>query len=269
MTLPDSGAAPIRVTALAVTAVKATRLRNVESVWLSAGGARGDRVFFLVDKRDRMINSKLRGSLQAVIADWDEPSGVLRLTFPDRDPVEAIIDGGAPLVARFYGETAVGESVGGPFEPALSAYLGEPVRLVRVVPNDTRISAVDRGLEGAVSLISRGSLARLASAGRVDGVDARRFRMLIEVDGVDPHAEDEWIGRSFQIGEARVQFLGNVGRCLITSRNPDTGEVTLATLDLLRGYRGEVETTEPLPFGIHGAVVEEGTVRVGDELLPQ
>ena len=29
-------------------------------------------------------------------------------------------------------------------------------------------------------------------------------------------------------------------------------------------YRGDVETTEPLPFGIHAGVVRSGRVRVGD-----
>ena len=105
------------------------------------------------------------------------------------------------------------------------------------------------------SLISRASL-RAAGRGRPDAtaVDARRFRMLIEVDGVDAHAEDGWVGRACRIGGAVVRFHGHVGRCLITSRDPDTGVVDLPTLDLLGAYRGELDTTEPLPFGIYGEV---------------
>ena len=95
-------------------------------------------------------------------------------------------------------------------------------------------------------------------------VDARRFRMLVEVEGVDAHAEDAWVGMRAQIGGALVEFAGHVGRCLVTSRDPDRGRIDLPTLDVLRQYRGEVPATEPLPFGIFGAVVEPGTVRVGD-----
>jgi MOSC domain-containing protein YiiM len=40
--------------------------------------------------------------------------------------------------------------------------------------------------------------------------------------------------------------------------------VTLPTLDLLRSYRAELGSTEPLPFGVYGRVLEGGLVRVGD-----
>jgi hypothetical protein len=74
----------------------------------------------------------------------------------------------------------------------------------------------------------------------------------------------EIVGRVVQVGEAVVRFGGHVGRCLITSRDPDSGVVDLPTLDLLRAYRGDADTTAPLPFGIYGEVLEGGPVRVGD-----
>ena len=93
--------------------------------------------------------------------------------------------------------------------------------------------------------------------------------MSVEINGVDAHAEDAWVGRTIRIGTARVRFHGHVGRCLITGRNPETGVIDLPTLDVLGTYRDDVEATEPLPFGISGEVVAAGAVRVGDvvELL--
>ena len=61
---------------------------------------------------------------------------------------------------------------------------------------------------------------------------------------------------------------GNVGRCAITTQNPDTGVPDLDTLKALARYRGETPTTEPLPFGIHAAVAVPGRVRVGDPVSP-
>jgi uncharacterized protein len=148
--------------------------------------------------------------------------------------------------------------VRGPWSQALSDHLGRPLRIVHAG------SAVDRGRSGATSIISRSSLRRLAEAAASDGLDARRFRMLIEVDGVDAHEEDGWIGRRVRVGEATLAMRGHVGRCLITSRDPESGEIDLPTLDLLGEYRREVDSTEPLPFGIYGAVLHGGTIRVGD-----
>ena len=66
------------------------------------------------------------------------------------------------------------------------------------------------------------------------------------------------------MGEAVVVPQGNVGRCVITTQNPDTGQTDLDTLKGLAGYRRDLETTEPLPFGVHAAVAQPGRVRVGD-----
>ena len=88
--------------------------------------------------------------------------------------------------------------------------------------------------------------------------------MLIEVDGVAPHEEDTWVGHRVQVGPASLAMHGHIGRCLITSRDPETAEADLPTLDLLATYRRELDSTEPLPFGIYGEVLDGGTVRIGD-----
>ena len=250
----------VTVTALHTAAMKGTRVRSVEQVVLDERGAADDRRYFVIDERDRMRNGKQIGSLQAVVALPED--GRLRLEFPDGSAVEDRVELGDELTAQFFSHHLVGRLVLGPWSEALSDFCGQPLRLLHAG------SAVDRGAKGPVSLISRGSLQRLAEEAGADGVDGRRFRMLIEVDGVEPHAEDGWLGQRLQVGGAVLRFDGHVGRCLVTSRDPETGEVTLPTLDLLRSYRTGLESTEPLPFGIYGRVLRPGTVRVGDMVAP-
>jgi uncharacterized protein YcbX len=60
---------------------------------------------------------------------------------------------------------------------------------------------------------------------------------------------------------------GDVGRCVVTSHNPDTGVTDLDTLGTLARYRPDGRV-EPLPLGVFGAVVSPGTVRVGDAVSP-
>jgi uncharacterized protein len=251
---------PAAVSGLAITPVKGTRLREVDTVFLDRSGVRADRRFLLVDDRDRMMNAKHVGELTALVADYDDHDRRLRITFPDGRVVDDEIRHDGPIEARFYSGILRGRLVSGPWSAAISEYAGQPLRLVEAGPQ----GAVDRGALGAASLISRASLARLAAEGGCDGVDVRRFRMLIEVDGIDAHREDNWVGQSLRLGDALVAFKGHVGRCLITSRDPDTGVVDLPTLDILREYRGDLDTTEPLPFGVYGTVLEPGAIRVGD-----
>jgi uncharacterized protein YcbX len=88
--------------------------------------------------------------------------------------------------------------------------------------------------------------------------------MSIELGGAEAHEEDRWVGREITVGEARILVEGHVGRCIVTSRHPESGEVDLPTLELLREYRDGAPTTEPLAFGVYGAVLREGVVRIGD-----
>ena len=248
----------ISVTRLAVTAIKGTRLDEVESVLLDERGAVGNRRFFVIDERDRMVNAKALGELQQIVASVSGDE--LVLTLPDGESVRGPIELGGPVTVRFFSRTREARPVAGPFSEAFSRVCGQELRLVEG-------SAVDRGLPGGVSLISGGSLARLAAQAERDAIDPRRFRMLFEIDGVAAHAEDGWVGRIASVGGARIRFEGHVGRCLVTSRDPESGEIDLPTLDLLRDYRDGVDATEALPFGIYGRVLAPGEVRVGDPVV--
>jgi uncharacterized protein YcbX len=253
----------IVVAALRSTPIKGLRIRAREQVTLERGGVRGDRRLYLVDERGRMINGKHVGALNAVVADLDEDERQLTLTFPGGDVLSAAIERGPEVQTNFLSRTRAARVLLGPFSEALSEHAGQALRLV--APADGS-SAIDRGDDGAVSLISSASLASLARAAADPDLDARRFRMSIEVSGTAPHEEDAWIGRELELGGARVLLLGHVGRCIVTSRHPESGVVDLPTLEILRDYRADAETTEPLAFGVHGSVLREGLVNVGDRV---
>jgi len=252
------------VARISIAPVKALGLVHPDEVELRPGGVEGDRRFWLVDSGGRLVNDKRLGRLVQVRADWDEATRRLALGFPDGEIVEGVVEPGGPVEAVLHGRPHASRAVPGPWQEALSRFVGEPLTLLW-----SETGAVDRGVAGgAVSLVSRGSLERLREEARVDSaVDGRRFRMLFELDGVEPHDEDEWIGRRVQLGEAVVAPVGDVGRCAATTHDPDTGVPDLDTLRVLARYRRDGRT-EPLPFGVHAAVVVPGVVRVGDPVRP-
>ena len=246
---------------ISVTPVKGLALRQLDECELTELGVAGDRQFFLVDENDRLVNSKGLGVLQQIVARFDDET--LALDFPDGTTVAQQVGLDGSLDALFWGVTVPVRVVEGPWSEAISDFAGRDLRLVR-----SPGPAPDRRRSGAATLLGTGSLQAIARALGVDEVDERRFRMNFGIDGLGEHGEDEWLGRRVRLGEAVVVPQGNVGRCAVTTQNPDTGAPDLDTLKALAAYRRESETTEPLPFGVHAAVAQPGRVRVGDPVEP-
>jgi uncharacterized protein YcbX len=253
-----------RVARISIAPVKSLGLVHPDEVMLEQGGVVGDRRFWLCDEQGALYGGKRNGAMMGIRPGWDETTRVLGLNFPGGERVEGVVELGDPVEAELYRQPRPAHRVIVPWEDAISGFVGRPLTLLWADDG-----AVDRAPEGGtVSLVSRGSLERLRDeVGIPDELDGRRFRMLFEIDGVDAHEEDGWIGSEVRIGEATVTFNGDIGRCVVTSRDPDTGIVDVPTLVTLASYRPEGHS-EPLPFGIYGAVARPGRVRCGDAVTP-
>jgi uncharacterized protein YcbX len=245
---------------IATTPVKALAVELVDEIELTEHGPLGDRLFYLVDENDRLVSNKGLGILQQVHGTFDLDTRELAMRLPDGSTVAAVVETGEQAETGFSGRSRkVARRVDGPWADALSALTGKTIRLMA---SDT--PAVDRGPRSVASLLSTGSLRALGGELGVDRVDSRRFRMHFGIDGVAAHEEDTWLGREVRIGDAVVVPQGHVGRCAVTTQDPDTGAPDLDTLKALARYRGELESTEPLPFGVYATVAQAGRVRVGD-----
>jgi len=248
---------------ISVAPVKGLGLVHPESVLLEGHGVRENRRFHIVDAAGQRFNQLRSGALVQIRPEYDADSERLTLRLPDGSVADGEVTLGTEVTTDFYGRPVPGNYVEGPWSAALSEWAGLPLRLVQSPPG----LAVDRG-RGHVSLISTASLAELGqNADQGAPVDGRRFRMLFELDGCEPHEEDSWVKRHLRIGEATVRIRGDVGRCAITTQNPETGEPDLDTLRTIYAYRGFTENEagqRHLPFGVYGEVTEPGRVTVGD-----
>ena len=261
----DSSASEARVSRISIAPVKGLAVRRVDSVDVGANGVAENRRLHLVDAAGRFVNGKTSMRLTLVASALDLAEGTLALEFPEGDVVTGAFELGEPIETVFFGRPAPGRLVTGPWNAALSAWSGIPLRLV--MP-DEEGAANDRGPGAGVSIVSAASVDDLARTGGVEALDSRRFRMLFEISGVEPYGEDAWIGHALQIGDAIVEPRGNVGRCVVTTCDPATGKRDFDTLGVLATYRGDIETSEPLPLGVVGGVLTPGRVRVGDPVHP-
>jgi uncharacterized protein YcbX len=253
----------MKVAWLHVAPVKGLRIEERDHIELGPNGVADDRLFCVVDEMGRLLNGKRLAPLSTIVARYDAQSGDLELRMPNGASVNATVAVVAPITVTIYGHAAPGHVVYGPWADALTDELGRPVRLVRL---DGPGQGHDRAQHSAgATLLSTGSLERMQQeAGSAEPVDPRRFRMLIGISGAGAHEEDRWIGRRVRVGGAVVMPAGNVGRCVVTTRDPDTAEPTLDTLELLARYRRDIGTTEQLAFGVWAHVEQPGAVRVGD-----
>jgi uncharacterized protein YcbX len=256
-----------RLRRISIAPVKSLALQHPEEVRLEEAGVAGDRLFYLADPWGRLVTGSTFGPLVRIASRYDPGTERLRLLFPDGSSIEDdAVASGQPIQTDFYGRPVGARTVEGPFAEALSTYAGRPIRLARV----------DRAGDGTdihhLTIVSAESVSELGrQAGRDADPDARRFRMLLEIEGcVAPHEEDGWDGLQVRVGEAVVQVVGPVPRCVVTTQDPASGLKDLDTLRTINRYRGVMEDEDGpgLPFGMYAEVETPGVARVGDEVAP-
>jgi uncharacterized protein YcbX len=251
-----------RVARISVSPVKGFRLAHPEEVRLGPDGVAENRRFLLVDANGQRLRGSLTPWPVQIRADYDAETERLRMHLPDGTIVEGDAVAHGDAIHSTSGTIDVtGRVVEGPWDEHLTRLAGEPVRLARA-------DRVGAGMNAPVTLVSDGSLARLAREAGRDAVDPRRFRMLLQLDGCDAHEEDTWDGHAFAVGSAVVRVGGPVDRCAVTTRDPETGERDLDTLRLLKDYRGQRESDGAVLFGVYASVEQPGVVRVGDAFAP-
>jgi uncharacterized protein YcbX len=245
------------VARLSIAPVRSLGLEHPDQIDLTERGVVEDRRFFLADETGRIVDRIIVGSLVQIATHTDPDGQTLRMSFPDGQVIEDHVRLGDHREIQIHGRTGVGRVVEGPWAAALSAYCERPITLIRCDrPGGTRSG-------NAASLVSDGSLAELARHAGLDHVDARRFRMLIELDGAEPHEEDGWIGHRVAIGEAVLAVTKPDARCAITTQDPDTGARDLDTLRTIIGYRG-LREGKHADFGVLADVAQPGRIHLGD-----
>jgi uncharacterized protein YcbX len=131
-----------------------------------------------------------------------------------------------------------------------------------------RPSAVVRGgvamTDSDYPSISILSLASLAELGQRMGMDLsiHRWRGNLWLEGAEPWAEWGWIGQRFRLGDATLEIVERITRCVATKVDPETGDVKGDTLTALETAFGHQD------FGVFARVIAGGNIATGDEWRP-
>ena len=155
---------------------------------------------------------------------------------------------------------------------ALSGWLGRPVELrsaavggARVYENPLEFEDESTsewiGFDGSPGAFhdSARTQVSLVSRATIGAWDRRRFRANVLLGG---SGEDDLVGATVACGDATLDVTKRISRCVMTTR-PQPGGVD-RDLDVLRTINRERDGC----LAIGAIVVEPGTVRVGDAVVP-
>jgi uncharacterized protein YcbX len=219
----------------------------------------GDREFLIVDDAGKLLVTSKNPGLLRIEPSWEPARNLLALRFPDGSIVQDAPEPGTAAVTRMYdGREVPGRVIPGPLSAALSGYLGRAVHLFK------RASDHFGNDDRPVTLMSEASLHALAAEFSGTAPDPRRFRMSITVTGADPWAEHSWSGQQVTIGEITLRVLAPVPRCVVTTRNPESGATDARILHALARLRGKNDIT----FGVWCEVIQPGRIQAGDPVTP-
>ena len=242
-----------KVSCLRVAPVKGLSTVRKQRVRLDGAGVAEDRRLFLVHDDDSVATLRQHPELARVVPDLDFEAGKLAVVFPDGTVVADSLNAlGNPLHTRIFGKDRAGRVLCGDVAGALSRFAGASLRVV--LAESTGVGWD----EGPVSLIGTAS----SDAFAPDRGDTRRFRMTVELAGIEPHEEDGWVGSRLSLGGALLRATQRVKRCVVVNRSPDTGAEDADILRELVRSRGK----DVMCLGILAEVLRSGEVAVGDGL---
>ena len=192
------------------------------STLLPTGGLELDREYALVDADGDYVNGKRERTVHRLDSAFDPDERTLRLSAPDRAERTFQLpprEGDAGDRDREYEELT----------GWLSEYFGYPVS----VRHDARGGFPDDTDAAGPTVISTATIREVASWFPTISVEGtrRRLRANLELGGVPPFWEDRLFSDrnhvvSFSVGDATFEGVNPCQRCVVPSRDPDTGEET-------------------------------------------
>lgn len=253
--------ADCQVEGLFVYPFKSARGHARSAVQLGPTGFEWDRHWMAVDVTGKFVSQRTHPRLAQLVPAIDGET--LVLTAPElpelRLPVST--DSGASVTVRVWADECEGLDQGDAAAQWLSLFLGEAMRMVRVIAKPARLAnpqyagSVPRPItfvDGFQMLVcNRASLEELNTR-MPEPVPMERFRPNIVLAGLPAFAEDRI--DALTVGDITLRLVKPCTRCIITSTDQQTGERTTNPLPVLRTYRFD-HTLHGVKFGENAIVV--------------
>jgi uncharacterized protein len=266
----------MRVDSLRRYPVKSMLGETVNSLFVDETGAEGDRQLALVDAVTGHVASAKQARLWRGLLKCTANAGTGRVSIGLPDGTDVAADD--PDV-----------------DELLSRLLERPVRLISKRPDGATLERPDPekllelGLDADFAKIG-GRILEIAQATPGDsftddaplhaittatlehiGVEALRYRpnlVIATPAGYPPYAENDWTGKEFNVGEARLRGLAATTRCVVPTLEHGSlprAPHALRTPAVENRWEASGSVAQPCA-GAYFGVVTQGVIRVGDRV---
>jgi uncharacterized protein YcbX len=264
----------VTVEELHVYPLKSGRGIAKSTVRLAATGFEWDRHWMITDPAGTFLTQRTHPKLACIQTELSEVALTLRA--PGLRPLELpLVPQGEATAVTVWRDHCEGLDQGPEASQWASTALGVSVRLMRAPPTPRRVANREFAGPRPVALAfpdgypilvcNRASLEDLNTRMPVP-IPMERFRPNIVLKGLPPFAEDRI--SSISIGEVRLNLVKPCTRCIITSTDQRTGELSTNPLPVLRLFRFD-RALKGVKFGENAVPVEGvgGHIALGAECL--
>lgn len=182
----------------------------------------------------------------------DEQLATVRTEFDESTRRLVVWQDGAPMLAANVDEAGGRKTIEGYFQSLVGDHIQAPPHFVAAA-NGEFMDSQDK----TVSLINLASIRHMEDKWG-EGLDLRRFRSNIYVDGLEPWIEHQWIGATLSIGDAKCYVDRRNARCAATNVDPTTGDRDMNI------PRAMIESYGHADLGLNLHVHGGGRIAVGD-----
>jgi uncharacterized protein YcbX len=251
------------------------------SAQFDAQGMCGDRRLVALDENGAFITARSHGQLLQLACTQTEEGWMLEhpkaktflhishdsscsMTKSTANRVNKTING------QLWDDDINGVDAGNEAAIWLSAVLNMKVR-VAIWQSQSRISAkyqLETNFSDAAPILVTTQESLLATSDFAGvTLDMRRFRPNIVLSGAEAFAEESW--QQLKIGKLTFDLLDTCTRCILTTRDPDTGEAR-RDMQPLRGLKRNHTNAQREPiFGVNAKLllpVTRNKIYIGDEV---
>ena len=250
-----------QVEGLFVYPFKSARGQPKSSVRVGSTGFQWDRNWMAVDAHGKFVSQRTQPRLAQVVPEIADDALILRA--PDLPDLKVpLAEGfGDPTTVSVWDHECEGLDQGDGPAQWLSRFLSEELRMVRIIPQPKRVANPQYAgadpkpvtfVDGYQMLVcNRASLEELNNR-MPEPVPMERFRPNIVLGGLPAFAEDRI--DSLRLGDLTLRLVKPCTRCVITSTDQQTGEISTNPLPVLRTFRFD--------HALHGVTFGENAIIV-------